>query len=244
MMRLGRVLQERRVALYDALNWMRGVPMEISPEVGGTTYWVRTPDDFDIGSFAYAAAQRGILVEPVRHYYADEEHAENCFRMGVTSLPVEQIRPGIERLVDVIRSQVKEQVEHLETTTGEWLKGDDLVAAMTGATVLYREVDGAPCTIRYHADGRMTGVLGFSKEEQDTGRWRIDGDRWYRQWSRWNYGEEKGYSIVIDGGQIKFFNEDGQIVDSGFFRSGTDAEASDDGGLPAWSITEPVTGPM
>jgi GntR family transcriptional regulator/MocR family aminotransferase len=58
MMRLGRVLQERRSALHDALNWMRGVPMEISPEVGGTTYWVRTPDNFDVEAFAHAAAQR------------------------------------------------------------------------------------------------------------------------------------------------------------------------------------------
>jgi GntR family transcriptional regulator/MocR family aminotransferase len=66
MLRLGRVLQERRMALRDALNWMRGVPMEISPEVGGTTYWVRTPENFDIDAFAHVAAQQGILVEPVR----------------------------------------------------------------------------------------------------------------------------------------------------------------------------------
>ncbi|MCP5090194.1 MAG: PLP-dependent aminotransferase family protein, partial [Gammaproteobacteria bacterium] len=244
MMRLGRVLQERRMALRDALNWMRGVPMEISPEVGGTTYWVRTPAEFDIEAFAHAAAQRGILIEPVRHYYANEDQAENCFRMGVTSLSVDQIRPGVTRLVELIRSQVKEQVESLTTTSGDWLKGDDLVAAMTGATVLYQEVYGAPCTIRYHADGSMTGVLGFSNEEQDTGRWRIDGDRWYRQWSRWNYGEEKGYFIVIDGEQIKWFNDDGQIVDSAFIQIGGDTEPSNDGGLPLWPTTEPGTGPM
>ena len=89
---------------------------------------------------------------------------------------------------------------------------------MSGATVLYREVDGAPCTINYHPDGSMTGVLGFSNEEQDNGRWRVDGERWYRQWSRWNYGEEKSYFIVIDGEQIKYFNDDRQLVDSAFIR--------------------------
>jgi GntR family transcriptional regulator/MocR family aminotransferase len=242
MMRLGRVLQERRIALRDALNWMRGVPMEISPEVGGTTFWVQTPRKFDVDAIAHASAQRGILVEPVRHYYANKESAENCFRMGVTSLPVDQIRPGVERLVELIRTLVKEQVEHLSTTTGEWLKGDDLVAAMTGATVLYREVDGTPCTIKYHADGAMTGVLGFSNEEQDTGHWRIEDDQWFRQWTRWNYGEEKGYSIVLDGDQIKWFNQDGQIVDSAFIHRGSDAW--DDTDSPAWSITDPPTGPM
>ena len=246
MMRLGRVLQERRMALRDALNWMRGVPMEISPEVGGTTYWVRTPAEFDVEAFAHAAAQRGILIEPVRHYYSneDEDEAENCFRMGVTSLSIEQIRPGVTRLVELIRSQVKEHVENLTTTGGDWLKGDDLVAAMTGATVLYREVTGAPCTIKYHADGSMTGVLGFSNEEQDTGHWRIEGDRWYRQWGQWNYGEEKGYYIVIDGEQIKWFNSDGQIVDKAFIHLGGDVEPSSDGSLPLWPTTEPGTGPM
>ena len=220
MMRLSRVLQERRMALRDALNWMRGVPMEISPEVGGTTYWVRTPDNFDVESFARTAAQRGILIEPVRHYYADATNAENCFRMGVTSLEIDQIRPGVTRLVELIRSQVKDHVEHLETTKGDWLKGDDLESVMSGATILYREVYGAPCTITYHHDGSMSGVLGFSNEEQDSGHWRIENDRFFRRWSRWNYGEEKGYSIVIDGEQIKFFNEEGQIVDSAFIRPG------------------------
>ncbi|WP_405241637.1 MocR-like pyridoxine biosynthesis transcription factor PdxR [Lentisalinibacter salinarum] len=242
MLRLGRVLQERRLALRDALNWMRGVPMEISPEVGGTTYWVRTPDHFDVGGFAYDAAQHGILIEPVRHYYAAAENAENCFRMGVTSLPVEQIRPGVTRLVELIRSRVKGQVEQLATTTGEWLTGDDLVRAMSGATILYREVYGAPCTIKYHTDGTMTGVLGYSNEEQDRGHWRIADDVWYRQWSRWNYGEEKGYSIVIDGDQIKWFNADGQMVDSAFILRGTDAAADSD--LPAWSITHHQSGPI
>ena len=225
MMRLGRLLQERRLALRDALTWMRGVPMEISPEVGGTTYWVRTPDDFDVEAFATSAAQRGILIEPVRHYYANEENAENCFRMGVTSIDVERIRPGVTRLVEVIRGRVRHQVEHLSTSSGDWLTGDDLRAAMSGATVLDREVDGRPCSYTYHRDGRMTGVLGFSNEEQDTGRWWVDEDRWYRQWSRWNYGEAKGYYIVIDGEQIKFFNEDRQIVDSAFIRMADDARA-------------------
>lgn len=244
MLRLQRVLQERRLALRDALNWMRGVPIEISPEVGGTTYWVRTPDDFDVNALVHAAAQRGILIEPVRNYYAVAAHAENCFRMGVTSIPVDSIRTGVERLVDVIRSQVRGQVEQLSTTSGEWLKDEALVDTMAGATILYREVYGAPCTIRYHKDGRMTGVLGFSNEEQDTGHWRIDGDVFYRQWSRWNYGEEKGWFMVLDGEQIKFFNADGQIVDTAFIYPGNVENSNMNNDLPAWSITEVLSGPM
>jgi GntR family transcriptional regulator/MocR family aminotransferase len=162
--------------------------------------------------------------------------------MGVTSLPLERIRPGVERLVELLRSQVRDYVEKLPTSKGEWLRGDALSDVMAGATILYREVDGAPCTIKYHKSGRMTGVLGYSNEEQDEGRWRIEDDRFCRQWSRWNYGEERRYSIVLDGELIKLFNDDGQIVDSMFIVKGSSDDAGDD--APAWSITEAASGPM
>ena len=218
MLRLGRVLRERRTALRRALNNVRGIPMEISPEVGGTTYWVRTPDDFNVGILAIEAERHGILIEPVDRYYALKEQAENCFRMGVTSLVVDKIRPGVERLVELIRELVKGQVEQLGTSSGNWLTGAELADAMSGATALIREVNGWPCTIVYNPDGSMSGRRGFANEDHDSGRWRIDGDRLFRRWDRWVYGEEKAYFIVIDGDKIKFFNDDKQIVDSGFVR--------------------------
>ena len=218
MLRLGRIFRERRVALQRALNNVRGVPMEISPEVGGTTYWVRTPRDFDVANLTREAEKHGILLEPVEHYYANRDNAENCFRMGVTSLAVDKIRPGVERLVGLIRELVKGHVEHLASSTGHWLTGDELQQAMAGATVLYREVHGAPCTIEHLADGTMLGKRGYANEDSDTGRWRVDGELLYRKWDRWVYGEEKGYFIVFDGDKIKYFNSDKQIVDSAFIR--------------------------
>jgi len=226
MLRLGRIFRERRIALRDALNNMRGIPMEISPEVGGTTYWVRTPRDFDVGNLAREAEKQGILVEPVDDYYADAANAENCFRMGVTSLEADKIRPGVERLTELIRVLVKGQVEQLSTSSGKWLTGDELQRTMSGATVLYREVYGAPCTIEHHPRGGMSGILGFANEDKDQGRWRVDGDLFYRKWNRWVYGEETGYYVVIDGDKIKYFNSDKQIVDSGFIRLADDTQAS------------------
>jgi GntR family transcriptional regulator/MocR family aminotransferase len=212
------------MALRDALNFMRGIPMEISPEVGGTTYWVRTPDDFDVGGLAIEAQRHGILIEPVEHYYADASKAENCFRMGVTSLSQDKIRPGVERLTKLIRNLVKGQVEQLETSSGTWLRGQDLRKAMSGATVLVPEVYGSPCTIEHHPDGTMTGVIGFANEDRDIGRWRVEGDLFFRRWSRWNYGEEKAYYLVIESDKLKYFNADRQVVDSGFIRLAEGAE--------------------
>jgi len=229
MLRLGRIFRERRTALQRALNNVRSVPMEISPEVGGTTYWVRTPKDFDVANLAREAEKHGILIEPVEYYYADRENAENCFRMGVTSIAVDNIRPGVERLVGLIRELVKGKVEHLSTSTGRWLTGSDLQRAMSGATVLYREVHGAPCTIEHLPDGTMSGRRGFANEDSDSGRWRVEGEQLFRKWDRWVYGEETGYYIVFDSDKIKYFNSDKQIVDSAFIRFADEnqAESSD-----------------
>ncbi len=222
MLRLGRIFRERRIELRDALNNIRGIPLEISPEVGGTTYWVRTPREFDVANLTKEAEKHGILIEPVQHYYADTDHAENCFRMGVTSIAADQIRPGVAQLVKLIRSLVKGQVEHLSNSAGRWMTGDELRDTMSGATVLYREVYGAPCTIEHLSDGTMRGRLGFANEDRDSGRWRVDGDLFYRKWERWVYGEETGYFVVIDGDKIKYFNSDKQIVDSAFIRLADD----------------------
>lgn len=218
MLKLGRIFRERRMRLRGALSNIRGIPLEISPEVGGTTYWVRAPQDFDIANMAIEAERHGILVEPVDRYYKNKRIAENCFRMGVTSLVVDKIRPGVERLVGVIRDLVKGQVETLSSTSGKWLTDAELKQTMSGATILDREVYGWPATYIYHPDGTMSGTRGFANEDRDTGRWWVEGDRWYRKWSRWVYGEAKGYFIVIDGDKIKFFNDDQQIVDSMYIR--------------------------
>ena len=230
MLRLGRVFRERRMALQRALNNVRGVPLEISPEVGGTTYWVRTPRDFDVANLVREAEKHGVLIEPVEHYYANRDNAENCFRMGVTSLDVKKIRPGVERLVGLIRELVKGQVEHLPPSTGRWLTHEELHEAMSGATVLYREVHGAPCTIEHLPDGRMLGTRGYANEDSDTGSWRVEGEILYRKWDRWVYGEEKGYYIVIDDDKIKYFNSDKQIVDSAFIRLAQAAAVGSDAG--------------
>lgn len=223
MMRMARSFQERRTALRDALNYYRSVSLEITPEVGGTTWWVRLPEDFNVDYLASEAEREGILIEPVRHYYADPAKAQNCFRMGVTSLPIEQIRPGVLKLTELIRNLASGRVEHLDSSSGEWLTGAELSAAMSDRIILYNVVYGVPCTIELHRDGRMVGRAGYANEDCDTGRWWVDGDRWHRQWQQWVYGEEAAYYVVIDGDRIKWFNEDRQIVDAAFIRTAVTA---------------------
>jgi len=52
---------------------------------------------------AAEAERRGVLIEPVGPYYADNKAPTNIFRLGVTSLPLDRIRQGIEVLADLMR---------------------------------------------------------------------------------------------------------------------------------------------
>lgn len=218
MMRLSRILRARRLELRDALSNMRGVPLRISPQVGGTTYWVKAPKQFNVGYLVEEAAQHGVLLEPVERYYDNPRNAENCFRMGVTSIPQERIVAGVRRLVDLIRHLVRGQVEQLDSAVGTWLRGDQLEQALSGATIYYEEVYGTLCTIHLHPDGRMTGEMDRDTDDKDAGSWWVENDRFVRRWNRWNYAAESAYFIVLDDERIKYFNADRQIVDSARIR--------------------------
>jgi GntR family transcriptional regulator/MocR family aminotransferase len=207
-----------RTALRDALNHYLQQSIAITPARGGTAYWVRGPDELDVNFLAREAARRGILIEPVEHYFAGPEHPQCCFRMGVTGVPVEKIRPAVQSLAMLIRDLMSGRQERLDNAAGERLQGEALRAAMSGATILCRTVYGDPCTIELLADGRMLGRAGYANEDCDTGRWWVDGERWNRQWQQWAYGEPTAYFIVIEEDRIKWFDGAQRQVDSAIIR--------------------------
>lgn len=218
MARLGKVFDERRTALRDALNHYLQQSIAITPVRGGTSFWVRGPEELDVSYLAREAARRGILIEPVDHYFAGPEHPQCCFRMGVTGVPVENIRPAVQGLAMLIRDLMSGRQERYEDASGEHLQGDALRAAMSGATILCRTVYGDPCTIELLEDGRMVGRAGYANEDCDKGRWWVDGTRWHRQWEQWAYAEPTAFFIVLDGERIKWFDAGHTQVDSAVIR--------------------------
>ncbi len=85
---------------------------------------------------------------------------------------------------------------------------------MKGLRLLYNTVYGEPCTLELHPDGSMSGIAGVNGEDCDRGRWWVEGDHWFRQWQQWAYGEAAGFSVVIDGDQLRWYGEDGLLVDT------------------------------
>jgi GntR family transcriptional regulator/MocR family aminotransferase len=133
------------------------------------------------------------------------------FRLGVTSLPVSAIRPGIAELSAAMRELADNSAGRaVPEPLGEAAMRDRL----SGVTLLYKTVYGDPCTIELHDDGTMSGRAGFAGEDRDSGRWWIEGGRWYRQWRNWAFGEQLGFAVALDGDQLLWLDAEGNVVDS------------------------------
>ena len=211
--RLAQEFRRRWTALRDALNHYLHRYVVTSPSMGGTAFWIRGPEDLDAAAMVGESARRGVALEPVDRYFATGEHPANCFRMGVSAIPLEQIRPGVQKLREIFMDLGAGGSERLESSHGRWLRGDALKKRVTGATLRLETVYGDPCTIELRKDGSMVGCAGIDGEDRDTGRWWVDGDLWFRHWDRWAYGEPSAYYAVIDGRKVKLFNLDKRLVD-------------------------------
>jgi GntR family transcriptional regulator/MocR family aminotransferase len=220
MSRLHQETSCRWRALRDALNHYRPHFTSV-PNEGGSVFWVYCPDDIEVEMLAREAARRGILVEPDTHYYANPQSSRNCFRMGVTSIPVERIRPGVEQLRELMWELASGEDEFLDENDPELLKGEHLERIMRGSVWTYKTVYGEPTTFELHPDGTMLGRAGHANEEQDSGRWWVEGDLWCRQWQDWAYGEKSRYYLTLRGNQLKIYNTQKRLVDSAIIHTET-----------------------
>ena len=204
----GRLL-ERRTALRDALNHYlhRFVSIETAP--GSSAYWVSGGPQWNSVLLAQAAARIGVLIEPVANGGTSAQ-----FCMGVTSIRSAQIREGVQELARIVRADPQLGSRTLREETIAPLAGRALKRALSGTTLLYNTVYADPCTLQLKADGTLSGRAGYSNEDQDSGRWWVEGDRWFRQWKHWAYGESVGYHTVVDGEQVRWFSTDGLLIDT------------------------------
>jgi GntR family transcriptional regulator/MocR family aminotransferase len=228
MLRLGRIFRERLFALREALNHYLQSFIAIAPARGGTTYWVRGPAGIDAAELAREAALHGILIEPVADYFGAANPQRNLFRMGVTGIPVERVRAGVAALAAVLRDVAqRREAPPAAAAAGAapaaagagaagaaWLGAADLERHFGNARIESKTVYGDPYTIRLYPDGRMTGRAGHDGADRDQGRWWVEGDRWFRQWRSWAYGEPAGYFVRVQGRQLQLFNEHRRLVDA------------------------------
>lgn len=202
-------LLERRTALRDALNHYLHRFVRIETHPASSAYWITGGPQWNAAHLARAAANVGVLIEPIA---VAGETAQLC--MGVTSIRADRIRTGVQELARIVRADPQLGSRALRDEAVVPLAGAALQRALSGATLLYNTVYGEPCTIRLASDGTLSGRAGYADEDRDSGRWWVEGNRWYRQWQHWSYGESLGLITVIDGDQVRWFNADGLYIDT------------------------------
>ncbi|MCP3661341.1 MAG: PLP-dependent aminotransferase family protein [Gammaproteobacteria bacterium] len=105
LQRLSHTYELRWKAMGDALE--RYLPESASvPTFGGTAYWVKGPQNLDARELRERAREQGILIEPGDIYFMEENAPQNYFRLGYSSIAVEKIAPGIEKLAELIHQMV------------------------------------------------------------------------------------------------------------------------------------------
>jgi len=215
MARLHASMGERWEALRQALNhYLRDIEIEL-PTQGGTSLWVQCPEKVDVKTLVTEAAKLGILIEPDGHYYGNRQKRRNYFRLGVTSIPEENIREGINQLTRLIRELSADQIQYIDPADPNLLGAGELAGVMSGATIMTHTFFGDPCTITLHKDGTMSGRSGHADEDCDTGKWWLEDDVWCRQWKQWGYGDISRLRVSLNGDQIRWWRPAGRLVDSG-----------------------------
>lgn len=101
--RLRLVYRERWQAMLDALRTQ--LPeCGVLPTYGGTSFWLRGPQDLDTANLAKRAAEQGLLIEPGDIYYL-QDATHNCMRLGFSAIPTDAIAPGIGLLAKLIHQR-------------------------------------------------------------------------------------------------------------------------------------------
>jgi GntR family transcriptional regulator/MocR family aminotransferase len=76
--------------------------------IGGTAYWIEGPPQLDARETGRRAALAGILIEPGDIHFLSPAPPRYTFRLGFSSIPLDRIEPGLQRLGDIISTQLKE----------------------------------------------------------------------------------------------------------------------------------------
>lgn len=99
--RLSNAFDERRKRVFEALD--RYLPhWRTTDPAGGSSLWLEGPAGSDSRQIAEAAARRGVLIEPGDRFFAAGEKPTRFMRLGISSIGIQHIEPGIRELSSVV----------------------------------------------------------------------------------------------------------------------------------------------
>ncbi|HVM86175.1 MAG TPA: PLP-dependent aminotransferase family protein, partial [Candidatus Binatia bacterium] len=74
---------------------------------GGTALWISGPPEIDMGAVEKAALAKGVVIEAGAVHFMAQPGPRHFCRLGVSSIPTERIEPGIMRLAEAVKEQLR-----------------------------------------------------------------------------------------------------------------------------------------
>ncbi len=92
--RMRQTFRRRRTIMDDAI---RDHGLRTAPQAGfgGSSIWMRAPDDVDTEQLAQSLRAEGVLIEPGRVFYDPAEGPQNYYRLAYSSIAAARIAEGI-----------------------------------------------------------------------------------------------------------------------------------------------------
>lgn len=103
IVRLRETLRQRRGVLERALK-DNGLQIAGAPASGGSSVWIKGPDDLDAARLADALQTDSVLIEPGAVFFETPPQPCPFFRMGYGSIDIDDIAAGVRLIAERIRA--------------------------------------------------------------------------------------------------------------------------------------------
>lgn len=97
--RMGGALQERRKIMEEGIA-AHNLTISGRGYYGGSSFWMRAPDQINTDDLARSLQSKGVLIEPGRAFFAGEHQPSNYYRLAYSSIPGARIKEGLDILAD------------------------------------------------------------------------------------------------------------------------------------------------
>jgi GntR family transcriptional regulator/MocR family aminotransferase len=99
--RMGLAYHERRQVMDKALR-AHGLTIAGRGAFGGSSFWMEGPKGMDAHQLALALRSKGVLIEPGRPFFGDENAPDNFYRLAYSSIPASRIPEGVRLIAETI----------------------------------------------------------------------------------------------------------------------------------------------
>ncbi|MEM9576407.1 MAG: PLP-dependent aminotransferase family protein [Pseudomonadota bacterium] len=101
--RMGSTLHERRLVMSSAIK-EHGLQIAGQGAFGGSSFWMRGPQDVDTQDLAKRLLPKGVLVEPGHSFFAGPSQPRSYYRLAYSSIPASRIPRGIALVAEEFAS--------------------------------------------------------------------------------------------------------------------------------------------